>query len=286
VARDAPYDDHSHGAAFAADGRLATTSGDTVRLYDHAFHRVARANTFLGVIAYDLAFTPAGDRLAVGYADRMGVGLFDGYGLGPPLGLDTHGIDDGTLANVAWSANGATLYAGGAYQRAGTTHVVAWSAGGAGPRRELAAGTNSIMSLRPLPDGGLLVGSADPWLAVLHAAGAPHWVKPPPQADLRGQRRTLRVSADGGVVDFGYERGGQAPARFELARLALHLGSPADGQTRPPEQATLNVKQWENNWPPLLNIQGSRYKSLWQTHEISRSLAIHPDGRCFVLGSD
>jgi WD40 repeat protein len=186
VARDAPYDDHSHGGAFAADGRLATTSGDTVRLYDHPFQRVARANTFLGVIAYDLAFPPARDRLAVGYADRMGVGLFDGYGLGPPLGLDTHGIDNGTLANVAWSANGATLYAGGAYQRTGTTHVVAWSAGGAGPRRELAAGTNSIMSLRPLPDGGLLVRSADPWLAVLHAAGAPRWVKPPPQADLRG----------------------------------------------------------------------------------------------------
>jgi hypothetical protein len=88
------------------------------------------------------------------------------------------------------------------------------------------------------------------------------------------------------VVDFGYEREGQAPARFELARLALHLGSPADGQTRPPEQATLNVKQWDNNWPLLLTIQGSRYKPLWQTHEISRSPAIHPDSRRFVLGTE
>ena len=231
---------------------------------------------------YGLAFSPAGDRLAVGYDDTTAVSLFDGHTLTPLPGPDTHGIDNGDLANVAWSADGATLYAGGRYQRAGTSPVVAWSQAGAGPRRELAAGTNTIMSLRPLPDGGLLVGAADPWLAVLDAAGAPRWVQRPPQADLRGQARTLRVSADGGVVDFGYEPGGKAPARFDLARLALTLDPPADGQTRPPEQATLKVEDWENT--PARRSTARRWR--WSRMNTSRSLAIAPDGRRFVLGTE
>jgi WD40 repeat protein len=283
VARDAPYGYDSYGAAFAADGRLATTSEDgTLRLYDRTFRRVATATTTDGTRPLGLAFTPAGDRLAVGYDDTTAVSLVDGHTLTPLPGPDTRGIDNGHLARVAWSADGATLYAGGRYGRAGTYPVVAWSKAGAGPRRELAAGTNSIMSLRPLPDGGLLVGAQDPWLGVLDAAGAPRWVQRPPQADLRGQRQTLRVSADGGVVDFGYEGGGNAPARFDLARLALTLDPPADGQTRPPAQAPLPVEHWEDT--PRPTLKGAPLAL--QPYELSRSLAIAPDGQRFVLGAD
>jgi hypothetical protein len=137
------------------------------------------------------------------------------------------------------------------------------------------------MRLRPLPDGGLLVGAGDPQLAVLDAAGAPRWVQRPPLANLRGQARALRASADGGVVDFGYELWGKAPARFDLARLALTLDPPADGQTRPPEQATLKVEHWESTYRPTLDGRPLVLKS----YELSRSLAIAPDGRRFVLGT-
>jgi WD40 repeat protein len=185
VARDAGYSDDSYGAAFAADGRLATTSLDgTLRLYDGAFRRVATAKTTDGTRPFGLAFSPAGDRLAVGYADTTAVSLFDGHTLTPLPGPDTRGLDNGDVSEVAWSADGATLYAGGEYWHAGTRPVVAWSQAGAGLRRELAAGTNTLMSLRPLPDGGLLVGAADPWLAGLDATGAPRWAQRPPQADL------------------------------------------------------------------------------------------------------
>lgn len=286
VARDAPYGDDSYGAAFAGDGRLATTSWDgTLRLYerdDRTFRRVATVTTAEGARPVGLAFTPAGDRLAVGYEDTMAVSLVDGRTLTPLPGPDTRGIGNGDLSEVAWSADGATLYAGGRYWHADTVPVVAWSQAGAGPRRELAAGTDTIMSLRPLPDGGLLVGSQDPWLAVLDAAGAPRWVRRPPQADLRGQQRTLRVSADGGMVDFGYELGETAPARVDLARLALSLDPPADGRTRPPEQAILSVAHWEDSLRPTLN--GAPLAL--EPYERSRSLAIHPDGRRFVLGTE
>jgi WD40 repeat protein len=283
VARDTPYGDDSSGAAFATDGRLATTSMDgTLRLYDRAFRRVATLQTTDGTQPARITFTPGGDRLAVGYADTAAVSLVDGRTLTPLLAPDTRGLDNGDLVSVAWSADGAMLYAGGSYGLTVTRPVVAWSQGGAGPRRELAAGTNVIMSLRPLPDGGLLVGAADPWLAVLDAAGAPRWVHGPPQVEVGGQARTLRVSADGGMVEFGYEAWGKAPARFDLARLALLLDPPAGGQTRPPEQATLKVEDWEDTHHPTLDGAPLALKP----YEMSRSLAIHPDGRRFVLGTD
>jgi WD40 repeat protein len=101
VARDAPYDDESYGAAFAADGRLATTSMDgTLRLYDHAFRRVAVAKTTDGMQPWGIAFTPAGDRLAVGYDDTTAVSLFDGNVLTPLPGPNTRGIDNGNLVET------------------------------------------------------------------------------------------------------------------------------------------------------------------------------------------
>jgi hypothetical protein len=75
------------------------------------------------------------------------------------------------------------------------------------------------------------------------------------------------------VVDFGYEAWGKAPARFDLARLALSLDLPEDGLTAPPEQATLKVENWDDNDRPTLN----RKQLPLRRREISRSLAIHPD---------
>ena len=47
---------------------------------------------------YGLAFTPAGDRLAVGYVDTTAVSLVDGHTLTPLPGPDTRGLDNGNLA--------------------------------------------------------------------------------------------------------------------------------------------------------------------------------------------
>ena len=124
VARDAPYGDSSYGAAFAQDGRLATTGRDgTLRLYDQAFRRVATAKVTAGALPLGIVFAPAGDQLAVGYVDTTAVSLFDGHTLSPRPGPDTRGLNSGALPIVAWSADGTRLYAGGSYRRAGTFPV-------------------------------------------------------------------------------------------------------------------------------------------------------------------
>jgi uncharacterized caspase-like protein len=128
----------------------------------------------------------------------------------------------------------------------------------------------------------LLVAATDPHLALLQADGTVGWAAPAPLFNARGQERTLAVSADGLLVDFGYEFGGKAPARFDLRQLKLSPARLADGLTAPPRQAGLAIDGWDNTFQPTLN---GTPLSLDQ-NEFSRSLALHPDTHRFVLGTE
>jgi WD40 repeat protein len=80
--RDATYGDQSYGAAFADDGRLATSSWDgKVRLYDPSFKLAATQETLSGRHPALLAFSPDGNVLAAGYEDKPSVDLLDGQTL-------------------------------------------------------------------------------------------------------------------------------------------------------------------------------------------------------------
>jgi WD40 repeat protein len=312
LARDTDYGDSSYGAAFAADGRLVTTSRDgRIRLYNRRFQRVATADTTRrparsatprssgrhgGREPYGIAFNPDGTKLAVGYIDTAAVDLLDGRTLAPLLNLPrsfTVSTDDrlelrpdrqNSLSTVAWSADGETLFAGGSYGGGDRVDpvVVAWSGAGLGARRELPAGNSTVMSLAPLANGGLLVATADPYLAVLDPAGGARWAIRSPKADFRDQHDVFAVSADGRIVDFGYELWSQMPARFDLTTLALTPRSPDDGSTAPPRQDGLAIDGWWNTDRPTLNGEPLPLAP----YEVSRSLAVHPDGDRFVLGAE
>ncbi len=58
-------------------------------------------------------------RLAVGFVDAPAVALYDGATLAPLPPPDVGGIDDGNLGSVAWSADGAALFAAGRYSVGG-----------------------------------------------------------------------------------------------------------------------------------------------------------------------
>ena len=160
--------------------------------------------------------------------------------------------------------------------------MIAWGDGGRGARRTLPAGLNTVMSLKPLPGGDLLVASQDPWLGVLRSDGTPRWTLPPLQMDARGQERNLAVSADGTVVDFGLKFGGddRRPVR---CRRPCAFPQPAGGwPDTAPKQDGLEITDWEDSDAPLL---GGKPLPL-DPYERSRSLAIHPDGKRFLLGAD
>lgn len=279
TARDEEYGGRSYGAAFAPDGRLATTGYDgKIRVYRAGDFRLDRV-VETGGRPFDIAFDPDGRRLAVGFDDAPRVLLYDAVTLDPMTAPDLAGVGNGNLASVAFDAAG-TLHAGGRYVQGGQSPVLRWNESGA-EREALRPGNgNTVTSLTPTPDGGLLVAAADPFLARLGPQGRPLWRVATPLADFRGQRHTFGVSADGSSIGFGFAEWGEEPATFSLRDLRLRQG--ADPSLATPEQGRLAVTDWVNRIDPKLD--GSPLAL--ELYETSRSLAIHPDGGRFVLGAD
>jgi hypothetical protein len=209
------------------------------------------------------------------------VDLLDGHSLAPLQGPNVDGLSNGSLAIVTWSKDGETLYAGGLYWEGNGRPVLAWANAGRGARRALPAASNTVAGLAALPDGRLLVATQDPFLGLLEPDGRTRWAHSSPKADLRNQGDRLRVSADGTIVDFGFEQGGKSPLRFDLRARKLSGDPPADQKTFPAKQTGLAIERWHYDFSPTLD--GKQIKL--ERYERSRSLAIHPDSSRFVLGA-
>lgn len=296
VFRDTAYGDRSQGAAFAVDGRLATTAFDgKIRLYDRSFAPIAVKVTTSGHQPFGIAFSPNGKVLAVGYYDTSAVDLLDAQTL-----TDIPGPADlpatGSLEKVAWSKDGETLFAGGIKIKNVPTEqcIFAWGQAGHGERRTIAVGHDRIKSVVPLTEHRLLVATMDPYLAVLKPEGTMDaclatlkpdgnlcWSHESQGANLRTQSESLTVSTDGTVVEFGFEQGGKSPLRFDLTNLSLRADGPADGMTRAPKHDGLAIDHWLNSSSPTLDGKPIALLPM----EVSRSLTIDPDQEHFVLGT-
>ena len=286
AARDADYGDKSYGAAFAPDGRLATTSFDgKVRLYaaelQGAAHPAVAIDAPDGRQPFGVAFSPTdAARLAIGYNDGTAVTLLDGRTLAELPKPDVAGIAGYNISTVAWARDGRILFGSGYYPGGGYPPIFTWS--DAGKRHTLAARQDIVTSLVPLPDFSLLVATGEPWLGRLKPGGTAFWEHGPQQADFRGQFDTLTVSSDGTRVGFGYAAFGKQSARFDLAFRALALDPPGDARLVAPRQDGLPIEHWRDELHPTL---GGRPLAL-DPYETSRSLAIHPAGDRFVLGAE
>jgi hypothetical protein len=98
-------------------------------------------------------------------------------------------------------------------------------------------------------------------------------------ADFRNQFDRLTVSTDGSRVEFGYEAFGKRPAHFDRATRTLLL-APGDSGMTVPRQTGLQIEHWLDKYNPTLDG-----KVLVERFETSRSLAIHPFNKGFVLGT-
>jgi caspase domain-containing protein len=234
-----------------------------------------------GKLPFRVAFSPPdGAHLAVGYTGTPRVDVLDGHSLAALPPPDTTGTEDiSSLARVAWSHDGEELLAGGLYIRPGAP-VLAWSKGGAGPRRVLAEADNTILDLVGLLNGDLLEAHGS-GLSRLEPDGTRRWTQEAKLADFRSHGDVLKVSADVARIGFGYETFGMSPARFDMATRALVLGPNADVGMTPPRLAGLPVEHWEDD--PFPTLAGKALDL--SGHEISRSLAIDASGKSFVLGT-
>ena len=274
------------------DGRLATTSLDgKVRLYAADLQGLVRPTVAIDApAASDPSASPSardgsapGGRLRRQHArSTCSTGTRS-----PPLpGPDTTGIDNGDLGTVAWSADGATLFAAGSYRR---TAAAARSSPGATRARARGAACrpagHTVMSLRPLPDGDLLVAAADPWLGRLRpdgtaALGATRRRRPTSAISdkLRRSRPTARGSTSAIASGASSRRGSISPT-LTPARSTRRLTR----DLAPPRQDGLPIEDWDNTTRPTLGGTplGPRPHTRYRAASPST-----PTADRFVLGTD
>jgi len=220
--------------------------------------------------------------IAVGYNDTTQVSVYSGKTLDFLYSPDTSGVNN-FLGAVALFAEGRTLYAGGGYWTGSETLIRTWIANGRGKYRDLVGPRGVVMDIRALPHGRMIFGAEDPAWAVIDDLGNRIRFCPPPVADFRNMRTAFRLSHGGGRVAFGYEVNGKSPASFDVNGRLLTDG-PADNTLLSPRTKApgIVVTDWENSSFPKLNGK----PIVLEDGERSASLAVSPDGRCFVLGTN
>ena len=114
LAEDKDYgDEASYGAAFDSGNRLFTVADDgQIRRYGADGHLEAKGATQGGKEPFSIAVHPKQAKLAVGFSDSTAVEVHDALTLKLLYAANTSGISKGSSNGVAWSADGARLYAG------------------------------------------------------------------------------------------------------------------------------------------------------------------------------
>jgi WD40 repeat protein len=287
--RDDDYDDSVTWLEYDRSGRLVTASADGgIRLYDKQLKRISRQGNLAGKRPCSARFSPQGTRIAVGFADESRLSVIAGADLGPQYQPAIARTGWNPLCAVAWSASGDTLYAGGELQNEqGQALLFSWASEGRGVPSEKAVSGSAIVDIQAPGDGSLVVGTADPaWYRFDDKGVLQLGTESPIVTQTR--RNQLLLSADGLtaalVPDPAPTTAGDGVRGFTLRGMRLH--SQVVGLS-PPRESGLSVKSWRvDDWrnsatphlgPVELELAGG---------EQSRSLAIAPDGRSFVLGAD
>lgn len=291
VAIDTDYQGRGAWVSFAPDGRLATAAFDgLIRLYSADFRLLAKQPAPGGKTPYSLAFSPDGERLAVGQYEGAKVDILSGRTLEPLYAAATADLAKGAnLAAVAWSQAGAelVLWAGGsAFQPDGRRFIRRWGEAGRAPARDIPVARTNLNALRDIPGVGLAFVSSDPswgWLAPdgqlrnpLHRANI---------ADFRGlYAGRFGLSSDGALVDVGLAFGGAQPVRFDVNRRALTTNPPEDGRTQPPRLAVgkEKVTDWQDKNTPRFGKVALKLVE----GDIAHSAALSAEGNTLVLGAE
>ena len=265
---------------------LVTASNDGfVRLYEPGrYNRPAVKSPALQGRLEQAAFSPDGERVAVGFHDKAKVEVLSARDLKSLYVPDVTGIlpGPGGMYAVAWSASTNSLIAGGSVRMTGDRWLRNWAASGRGHYEDLPAGRDAVRRLLSLRDGSVLFATMDSVLGrvsgdrvtVLQRAG---------RLDYRPQFGVpFLASQDGAII----EMGASDPSR--RIRLSLHEQLIARDPSPDPRLAApiqnaqgLSVTGWQNTPTPMLNglpLNLDRF-------EIARALALSPDTGRVVIGT-
>lgn len=274
-----------------AQGRIVKSHGDRVCLYTAALLHVAEIAPEPGLSFGGVRFSPDGQLVAVGYVGVPRVDVRAGADLRLLYRADTADLQRGDLQQVAFSADGQVLYAGGSARGDGGVRLRRFPRAGHGPPADVYLGPGEITDLAALPSGAggeVAVATSAPAWAVVSGAGAGasrgvvSLLRRGPAGNARAGR--LRVDATGDRVWFPLGDAPDSGVEFSISQHRLRPAARPDPSLRP--AATTHpevvVQDWYDERSALIN---GRTINLMHYDGVARSLALDPAGQ-ILLGSD
>ena len=285
VGEDDDYNSQrSDGAAFDAQNRLYTVAYDGfLRRYSSDFKLETKSMVSAEKEPQSVAVHPSGKWLAVGFSDSSDVEVYDAKNLQRVFAADTRGA--GTLSQVAWSADGARLYAGG-----GRGDLRIWDNEGHGPWRDVALARHAIRQILPCHDV-LAVSASDPAFGLVTLSGDKRVWQDGAIPDMRGKNGgarvastepTFTVSADARRVRFGLGYGIENPFLFDVYSGQLNDLQRFISALSAPDIASLKITDWLEEYVPKLDGKVIALDAYETTHAV----AITVGADRFVLATD
>ncbi len=253
---DPDYTDAIEWLDFAPDGRLVTSSLDgTVRLYSPALARIATYRVPDKHKPFAVAFNKDGSAVAVGLLDAASVLILSGSDLKRTGERAGAAGKSGALSVLAWSADGASLYAGGTYgEPSGRKLVRVWPGADPGKATDIAVSDDTVSALAALDDG-VAFASTEPAWAKIAGNGQIQFRHDRDYADFRDGEASFAVSPDGSAVSFGFVEGGKQKAMVDLLLGTFELDPLARPDLKAPATSAAGetLTDWRNGTKPKLD---------------------------------
>jgi WD40 repeat protein len=264
---------------------MATSSYDSKIRYYRLGDRLEKLLEYdcgTGAHPLGLSFNPDGSLLAVGYKDPPQVQVLSVSSKQMTLAYapDLSNCSALSLSAVRFSSDGESLYAGGSWMAGGMAVLRMWGEGGKGPYHDVKpGGTDSILCAQAMPGGGLLIGGADPFWSILDVSGK---VKTSVDAPIIAfwRENAFKLGPDARTISFNGKEGSSSTWSFDTATRSLALKAPSS-DLKLADTKSLRIENWRNRYNPSLDGK----PLLLDKNEVSRSLAIAPGSRQFVLGA-
>ncbi len=272
-----------YGLAFDRNNRLVTASYDGyIRLYDEDLQLVSKRRAPGGRHPYDVAFSPDGEVIAVGYQDSDAVSLLSGDTLEPESEQPEYSpVPHGSFSTVCWSENGAYLYAGGTARGEQGIIVRKWDRKGKGSFLDSFPTDNSILDLAPLDEDKVIYGDANGrWGIVHHESSVFHSRQP--ILDFRDTHGHLLISSDASMLQVVFPSTFRQTLHFNIPQRVLYVNPKERDLWAPIVQTPkVQVENWQNLSTPTINQEILRL----DPNEVSRSFSISPDEQHVIFGS-
>ncbi|MEO1258084.1 MAG: caspase family protein [Bacteroidota bacterium] len=285
---DSDYEDNTNNAAFDQLDRLVTASYDGyVRLYDANFNLIKKVQPIKGKRPYSVAFSPDGDKIAVGFNDVATIKVLNGRTLSTlyePDVSEANSVSE-RLNKVCFSYDGKKLFAGGFLDRfnAGSYwyQIRVWEDAGRGNFNDYNGGNSTIMDIKPLKDGSIAFCSHNPDLGILSATTGSQKIFKYSDKNRygSGSKSHFKLSEDGYTVSIKpYQK---KALTFDLNQRKI-LEKATDLPEYEDKWKSINISDWNDSTKPKLN---GKALSFLRKYERSYAVDIASNASRIIFGA-